>query len=112
MDVPRLFRLWHDYTVSNEELMKLLDIKVGMFYRLREHYKLPKRPPQCWKRKIDMESHDLQDDPTPEEIAERAAFCRSRWTEAEEARRWQRGGCESWTPPQFHFGQNGILMSG
>lgn len=106
MDVPRLFKLWHDYSIANEELMKLLDVKPGAFYRLRVRYGLPSRPMQCWRG-----THDESDDPTPEEIAERAAECRQKWSPPERERRNCRPS-QAWTPPQYHFAKDGILTGG
>jgi hypothetical protein len=106
MDVPRLFRLWHDYSIANEELMKLLDVSPPAFYRLRLKYSLPRRPIQCWRK-----TNGEPDDPTTEEIAERAAECRQKWSAAERVRR----NChrtETWTPPQYHFATDGILTGG
>ena len=111
VDVPMLFRLWHDYTISNHELMRRLDIQPRTFYALRDRYKLPRRPAVCYAANSSQEP--AEKDPTPEEIAEQTAAIRRGWSEEETARR--AGGPsepERWTPPQFHFNHHGVLTAG
>ena len=111
VNVPMLFRLWHDHSVSNHELMRLLDISTPAFYRLREQHKLPRRPASCYAANSSQESHSKC--PTPEEIAERAASIREGWSDEERVKRM--GGStdpERWTPPQFHWNHHGVLTAG
>ena len=65
IDVPELFRLYNDFTIPTTELCRMLNISNGSLHRLRMRYGLPLRPAQP--------SNMRHDDPTPEEIEERAA---------------------------------------
>jgi hypothetical protein len=80
VNVPMLFRLWFS-DLSDDDLCIELRIVRATMSRLAKQYALPPRltakgDPQ---RRLD--------DPTAEEIAERAAIERSRWTPEEEKRR-------------------------
>jgi hypothetical protein len=111
VDVPTLFRLWHDYNVSNHELMRRLNITLATFYTLRDRHKLPKRPASCYRANSSQEAHSKC--PSPEEIAERAAAIRQGWSDEERVKRM--GGSnepERWTPPQFHWNHRGVLTAG
>jgi hypothetical protein len=78
-DVPTLFRLWAA-GLPEREISEALGIRVGSFYIVKNRYKLPERP-----RALPVAS--ACDDPTPEEIAERAAEQRAKWSPEEEERR-------------------------
>lgn len=68
-DVQLLHRLWADETLQHREIALRLGVSQSFLGRLKLRHKLPKRdPPQC----------RTPYDPTPEEIAERAAECRER----------------------------------
>lgn len=83
VDVSLLFRLWNS-TMRNDELCEALGISRGVLWSLRDRYKLPVRAKAC-RAPAGTESH--QPDPTPEEIAERAAMVRRSWSASEEERR-------------------------
>jgi hypothetical protein len=92
IDVPELFRLYNDFTIPTTELCRMLNISNGSLHRLRMRYGLPLRPAQP--------SNMRHDDPTPEEIEERAAECRARRSEAEKAR-GERAGRVGWQIPSY-----------
>lgn len=68
VDVPALFRMWTT-GVAREVICQELGVSSQQLSVLKQQYKLPDRP----KRPA-----SLAPDPTPEEIAERAAACRER----------------------------------
>lgn len=68
VDVPLLFRLWTT-GVAREVICQELRISGQQLSVLKQQYKLPERPRR---------PAGLAPDPTPEEIAERAAECRER----------------------------------
>jgi len=68
VDVPTLFRLWTQ-GVAREVICRELGISGSQLSVLKTRYKLPSRPKK---------PASLGPDPTPEEIAERAAECRAR----------------------------------
>jgi transposase-like protein len=70
VDVPLLFRLWGDMTLTRAEIARKLGTTENQLTRLAERHGLGRRGRQ--HRAFSM------DDPTPEEIAERAAECRAR----------------------------------
>lgn len=72
VDVPLLFKLWSE-PLEIREIAERLGIRESFVGKLARRYKLPKRATQK-----PQEQGMRVDDPTPEEIAERAAFCRSR----------------------------------
>jgi hypothetical protein len=80
LDVPTLWRMWAE-GVREAEICERLKIRPGSFWQIRQRLKLPKR--QC-DRSIDFSQAEP---PTPEEIAERAAAVRLKWSPEEEARR-------------------------
>jgi hypothetical protein len=88
-DVPTLFRLWAS-GMPEREICLEMDIRHGSFHAIKDRLKLPPRRPA--KPEDDFAAAAL---PTPEEIAERAAIARAKWTPEEEERRrvgWRRGG--------------------
>lgn len=87
IDVPTLFRLWAS-GMPEREICLEMDIRHGSFYAIKDRLKLPPRP--AAKPEDDFAAAAL---PTPEEIAERAAIARSKWSPEEEQRRrvgWRR----------------------
>jgi hypothetical protein len=70
VDVPMLFRLWGDMTLTRVEVARQLGLTEGNLTRLAARYGLGPRGRQ--HRAFSM------DDPTPDEIAERARECRER----------------------------------
>lgn len=92
VNVPDLFRLWSSgETVSDIALA--LGISQTFLYRLKDRYGLPSRQRGGVAFTIV--------DPSPEEIAERAAVERSRWSEEERQRRMVGVPRDRWTPPAF-----------
>jgi hypothetical protein len=88
-DVSTLFRLWAS-GMPEREICLEMDIRHGSFHAIKDRLKLPPRRPA--KPEDDFAAAAL---PTPEEIAERAAIARAKWTPEEEERRrvgWRRGG--------------------
>jgi hypothetical protein len=79
IDVPKLFRLWHS-NMTNEAICAELGVVASTFSRLGRVYGLKPRT------HIRARFHQ-KDDPTIEEIMERAAAIRESWSPAEERRR-------------------------
>jgi hypothetical protein len=79
INTVELYRLWTSQE-RKEDICRLLGINRDGLYRLQKLHKLPPRVPiRLGKKKFE--------DPTPDEIAERCAEVRSRWTPEELARR-------------------------
>jgi transposase-like protein len=70
VDVPLLFQLWADMTLTRVEVARKLGVTEGNLTRLAARHGLGRRGRQ--HRAFSM------DDPTPEEIAQRAQECRER----------------------------------
>lgn len=81
VDVPLLFKLWSE-PLEIREIAERLGIRESFVGKLARRYKLPKRATQK-----PQEQGMRVDDPTPEEIAERAAWCRERRPQKENAAR-------------------------
>lgn len=79
IDVPKLFRLWHS-PMTNEAICAEFGCVSSTLSKLGRVYGLPPRT------HIRGQYHQ-KDDPTPEQIAERAAIERSKWTPEEEKKR-------------------------
>jgi hypothetical protein len=92
VDVPVLFRLWNS-ELSSEEIASRLGVTIARLRKLRCRYGLPSRSTHSTGRQD-------SPDPTPEEIIERAAEVRSRWSAEEEARRLC-CGFKKWRPPEY-----------
>lgn len=87
VDVPKLFEMWAA-GASRYEICTMLNIRPGAFQHIRRRYALPKRSkgrPACGS---------LCPDPTPEELAERCAAVRAKWSEEETERRRVGRGAE------------------
>jgi hypothetical protein len=109
MEVVKLFQLWNDHSVSNQELMKLLGITKHQFYAAKARHSLPRRPSECHIPSSARFPREV--DPTPEEIEARAAAVRMKWTPDEEERRRVGPRAEAWRPPAFRFDYNGVLTA-
>ncbi len=72
VDVPLLFKLWQE-PLEIREIAERLGVGESFVGKLARKHKLPKRATQR------VEDNGMRvDDPTPEQIAERAAWCRER----------------------------------
>lgn len=100
VDVAELFRLWHS-DLTNTELCERLGLTGGSLWSLRKKYGLPIR-----KRVENPDRQRRPDDPTPEEIAERAAECRARRSK-DERERMERSGRQEWRLPSYAFDSSG-----
>ena len=69
IDVVLLCRLWADPSITRQEVARQVGISCTRLYLLRQRYGLPDRPAA---------DREAKDDPTPEQIAERARECRER----------------------------------
>jgi hypothetical protein len=95
VDLAKLYRLWNDHTLTRVKVSAMLGISPTHLTRLVARHKLPPRP-------RDRNQHG--NDPTPDEIAQRAAECRERHyaqrrAEPDEVTRkkvwkWQHGICQ------------------
>lgn len=94
VDVPLLYQLWNDRTLTRSEIASRLKISHTFLTRLVKRHKLPPRQAEHKRHVVD---------PTPDEIAERARQCREkhfaeRRAETDETTRtkvwkWQHGIC-------------------
>lgn len=95
LNVPLLFELWPT-DMTRREIADRLGISMGQLASASRKYALGRR------RRTSHDSRAPVADPTPEEIAERSALVRAKWTPEEEARR--RGAPpERWRTPGFVF---------
>lgn len=77
IDVPLLFRLWHDRTLHGDEVAARLGVHRSALSQIARDHGLPRRPPI--KNRKPESTERQPSDPTPEEIAERAAAIRATW---------------------------------
>lgn len=105
IDVAELFRLWAS-DMTNTELCRHFGINGGSLWSLRKKYALPVRP-----RVQVRDTTRRPDDPTPQEIAERAAWCREQRTAQEKARN-DRAGRIRWTPPAYAYNGRDCSFTG
>jgi len=94
VDLPKLYQLWNDHTLTRVKVSAMLGISPTHLTRLVARHKLPPRP-------RDKNQHG--NDPTPDEIAQRAAECRERHYAQRRAEpdcsttskvsKWRRGVC-------------------
>jgi len=94
IDLPTLYQLWNDHTLTRVQVSTMLGISATHLTRLVARHKLPPRR-RDYRRDVA--------DPTPDEIAQRAAECREkhfaqRRAEPDEVTRtkvwkWQNGIC-------------------
>jgi len=97
VDIPSLFRLWHrpaEIMPVAEICRRLGGISQSHLYKLAKAHKLPKR------EKADPVHPD---DPTPEQIAERAAEVRRSWPEGEAEKRMSGARRNRWTMPSYSY---------
>ena len=88
VDVQEFFRLWHDPTLSRRDIGLALGVSQSFLSTMAARLGLPRRQTR----------HCEANDPTPEEIAERARECRERHYKerreetpvASRARAWRR----------------------
>jgi len=85
IDVPRLFALWADATLSRDEIARLLGVGGTTLQKLAHRYALP-------PRKVANSRRQSRGDPTLEEIAIRARECRER--------HYAEKRVEAYTPPE------------
>jgi hypothetical protein len=95
VDLPLLYQLWNDHTLTRVKVSAMLGISPTHLTRLVARHKLPPRP-------RDRNQHG--NDPTPDEIAQRAAECRERHFAQRRAEpyevtrmkvwKWQHGICQ------------------
>lgn len=95
VDVAKLFRLHADTNLTTAEVCDGLGITRNQLYALQKKYGLA-------KRSIEQTAQRRHDDPTPEEIAERAAWCRARRS-ADERRRDENRGRVRWNLPSYTY---------
>jgi len=69
VDLAKLYQLWNDHTLTRVKVSSMLGISPTHLTRLVARHKLPARP-------RDRNQH--MNDPTPDEIAQRAAECREK----------------------------------
>ena len=96
IDATLLFRLWNS-DLKNDEICERLQISRGYLWALSRRYGLGRRP-----HALRAPSRPMVD-PTPEEIAERAAHVRSQWPAGEAERRFVGGGPVAWRIQRFAF---------
>lgn len=94
VDENRLRELWSSGE-SVSDIALSLGVSQSMLYRLKDQYGLPSRQRGGVAFTIV--------DPTPEEIAERAAVERSRWSDEERHRRIVGSRHLRWTAPAFQY---------
>lgn len=97
--------LWFS-DLRNDELADAIGVHRGSLYTLRERYGLPLREQHCLKGNAAHKS-----DPTAEEIEQRAAECRAKWSREEEARRWL-GGRRGYEFPRYAYDGRSVVFSG
>lgn len=96
-DVPKLWRLWHT-EMTNAELCRALGVARSTLDVLRMRYKLPRRK---FERKPPCDY--VENNPSAEEIAERAAEIRAGWPEGEAEKRMVGRRSRRWEMPAFAF---------
>ena len=77
IDTQLLFRLWFDHTILRADIPARLGCTKSALDSAIKRYGLPKRPPKHKPRANPLERQS--GDPSPEEIAERAAAIRATW---------------------------------
>lgn len=108
VDAALLFKLWHDTSVSEQELRELLGVGKSALYRLKQQYALPRR------RYVDIAPKEEDEDdqsPTQAEIAERAAAIRAGWSAQERRSRTVQKCGERWEPPAYKYNHRDAVFS-
>lgn len=103
MTTTQLFAIYMDFSIPTMEVCRRLGVTRSKLFGLRKRYGLPPRP----KNK----SNERHVDPTPEEIAERAAECRARRSPTEKAR-MERAGLTRWELPSYAYDGRSCSFSG
>lgn len=94
--MQEMLRYWYT-KLTVEEIAKRLEITVNRVRALRRRYQLP-------DRSVIEQTARKNYEPTPEEIAETAAFIRANWTPTQEvSRRVIRGSADPWTAPAYNY---------
>lgn len=91
IDADEFRRDWQSDTISRE-ICKKYGISRGHLHAVANSLGLGRRPVSSW------ETHPQVPDPTPEEIAERAAEVRAGWSEYDRERRRVGVACGPWQP--------------
>ena len=104
VDVQELFRLWHS-PMTNTELCEHFRVTGGSLWSLRKKYGLPIRP-----RVANRDTGRRPEDPTQEEIAERAAECRAR-RKKEDRARTEKVGRVDWQMPSYSLNVRTLSFS-
>lgn len=102
VDTDLLRLLWDDCEVPLQDISERLGVSHDTIYKYAKVLQLPRRPRAV--RRSD-------DDPTPEQIEERAAVIRAKWTDAERERRQVGGKAQQWAPPRFVYSGRELLFS-
>lgn len=92
--------------LRNDELAAALGVHRGSLQTLRERYGLPLRPHHSPKA-----TNTRLDDPTADEIEERAAECRAKWSREEEERRLVAGRRRYEFPRYQYDGRNAAFCA-
>ena len=71
-NVPLLFKVWHDDTLSKADIARMVGVNENALHGLAKRYGLPRRA-------VTRAAHNRRPDPTPEEIYARAAELRKHW---------------------------------
>jgi hypothetical protein len=103
-DVPTLFRLWAA-GLPQGEICDQLGIRSGSFYIVKRRYKLPPRA------RAKQRPTQSEPDPTAEEIAERAAEQRAKWSPEEEERRRIGRGVERVALREYQFDRRNFALT-
>lgn len=103
MTTAELYRVYNDFSIPTVEVCRILGVTRSQLFFIRKRHGLPPRP----RAKTTVRLAD----PTPEEIAERAAECRARRTPAEKAR-MERAGCTRWELPSYVYDGRSCSFSG
>lgn len=95
VDVAKLFRLHADTSLTTGEVCHRLGVTRNQMYALQKRYGLENRTTS----KTAQRRHD---DPSPAEIAERAAWCREQRTKEDRARDEIKGRVD-WQMPSYAY---------
>ena len=104
VDVPVLFKMWAD-GASRYEICQMLGIRPGAFQHIRRRYALPKR------NKGRPTRGPNEPDPTPEELVERCAEVRAKWSAEETERRAVGRGVEAVRLRSYSFDRRNLAFS-
>ena len=86
VDVKEFFRLWHDPTLSRRDIGLALGVSQSFLSTMAARLGLPRRKTR----------HCEANDPTPEQIAERARECRERHYAARRLESEEASRCRAW----------------